>query len=37
MYYVGMLTKGRQMPIGQMQGDIDTHKLFEAEELEAHK
>jgi hypothetical protein len=37
MYYVGMLTKGRQMPIGQMQGDIDAQKLFETKELEAHK
>jgi hypothetical protein len=37
MYYVGMLTKGRQMAIGQMQGDIDGQKIFEAKKLEAHK
>jgi hypothetical protein len=35
MYCVGLL-RGRKIPIGQMQENMDTHKLFEVEDLEAN-
>jgi hypothetical protein len=35
MYCVGLL-RGRKIPIGQMQENMDAHKLFEVENLEAN-
>lgn len=35
MYCVGLL-RGRKIPIGQMQKNMDAHKLFVVEDLEAN-
>jgi hypothetical protein len=36
MYFLG-LSRGRDLPIGQMQRDMDAQKLFMAKNLEANK